>query len=339
MEIQRESIMTSALRSFFRGLFGSAGFLIGIMIVGIIALSLLGGKPTGDETEVVIAADADGNRDLLPVSAPVILRINIHGEIGDRKLTGSNIKLQLDDSQGTMIKEGRVKGILLHIDSPGGTVVDSDQIYRSLQDYKARYKVPIYAYVDGLCASGAMYIAASSEKIYASPVSVVGSVGVIMGPMFNFYDLMEKLGIKAAVVAEGKNKDMMSPYREWKPDEDASLKNIVENEYQRFVNLVTEARPRLDKEKLINEYGAQIYDSPTGEALGYIDDGDSDYAAALTALIAACGIDEKTEYQVIELEPPAVFWSDFIEGSLGLGKIKWMFDSSIKRKLQYLYHE
>lgn len=339
MEVQRESIMMSALRSFFRGLFGSAGFFIGIVAVGVLAVSLIGDKPTGDETEVVIAPDAQGDRDLLPLSAPVILRLNIHGEIGERKLTGPGIELQLNDSQGVMIKEGRVKGILLHIDSPGGTVVDSDQIYRALTTYKERYKVPVYAYVDGLCASGGMYIAAASDKIYASPVSVIGSIGVVMGPLFNFYDLMEKLGIKAAVITKGKHKDMMSRYRAWKPDEDISIKNIVSYEYQRFVSLVTQARPNLDKEKLINEYGAQIFDAPTAEALGYIDDGDSNYSAALTALVNACGIEDETNYQVLELEPQNPFWSDFIDSSLGFGKIKWMLDSSVKGKLQYLYHE
>ena len=68
--------------------------------------------------------------------------------------------------------------------APGGAADDSVGIYRALCEYKKKYNVPIYAFVDGLCASGGMYIACAADKIYATPSSVIGSVGVIMGPLF-----------------------------------------------------------------------------------------------------------------------------------------------------------
>lgn len=65
---------------------------------------------------------------------------------------------------------------LVYINTPGGTVVDADGIYRALLEYKTKYDVPIYAYIDGLCASGGMYVALAADKIFASDVSLIGSV-------------------------------------------------------------------------------------------------------------------------------------------------------------------
>ena len=336
MEIQRESIMLSAIRSFCRALFGAAGFLIGLIVIGIIAFIFLGGPSQPDRTELLIAPDAKGSRELLSQSTPVILRINIHGVIGMDKLTGKNVELQLGDSQGPMIKKGRVKGILLHINSPGGTVNDSDQIYRALNEYKKRFDVPIFAYVDGMCASGAMYISSSCEAWYASPVSIVGSVGVLMGPNFNFFGLMQKYGVKALTLTEGKDKDTLNPFREWKPGEDAPLKNIIAYEYQRFVDIVSKSHPKLDRNKLINDYGAQVFDSIKAAELGYIDDGNSSYSQTLDALTKKAGIEKS--YQVIELAPQRLFFSELIEGKLfGFDKLKAFFDTNVTNKLMYLY--
>src|SRR5690606_22323692 len=115
------------------------------------------------------------------------LQINVHGVIGDAK-SGIDTKMAqniLLDSRTGDFKNERGKGILLHMNTPGGTVVDSDNIYRMLKTYKERYKVPVFAFVDGLCASGGMYISCAADKVYAGPASIIGSVGVIIGPFFN----------------------------------------------------------------------------------------------------------------------------------------------------------
>ena len=128
----------------------------------------------------VIAPDATGMRNLLPSSAPVILRINVHGIIGEPHLNQDEFENLLLDSQEGMFHNNRVKGVLLHINTPGGTAIDSDGIYRALMKYKATYEIPIYAYVNGICASGGMFIASAADKIYATPESMIGSVGVRM---------------------------------------------------------------------------------------------------------------------------------------------------------------
>ena len=322
MEVKRESIFVSAIRSFCNVFAGFIGVLVGIIIIAIVIGVLSKPQLVSDKTEVIIAADAEGNRKLLPHSTPVILRLNIHGSIGSKDLNSKTIQSQLLDSREGMLEGGRVKAILLHINSPGGTALDAHDIYQSLIDYKAKYKVPIYAYVNGLCASGGMMIACSADKILSGPIGIIGSVGVILGPNFNVAGLMERYGVKQLTLTEGKDKDMLSPYREWQPGEDASLRSITAYDYERFVNLVTKARPRLSRDKLVNEYGAQVYDPITAEEYGYIDDGNSSYSEALTALVN--GADIEGDYQVVELKVVHPVLSDLIEGKSPIltGKIK-----------------
>ena len=337
MEIQRESIFASGMRAFFRAFFGAVGLVLGVAVM-LFGVFMAVGSKTSPQTELVLAADAQGNRALLPDSTPVILRINLHGVIGMDKLLGKNLELALMDSQGVMIKKDRVKAILLHVNTPGGVVNDADQMYRALMDYKKRFNVPIYAYVDGMCASGGVYVASSAEKIFASPVSVIGSVGVLLGPNFNVFGLMQKAGVKAMTLTKGKDKDMLSPFREWQGGEDASLQAIIDYEYNRFVDIVTTARPNLSKSALVDDYGAHVFDAPKAQSLGYIDDGNSSYGATLTALAKQAGIDGT--YQVIELVPQRLFIADLIEGkAFGLDKLKSALDPNLSHKLMYLYHE
>lgn len=300
MEIKRESIFISAVRTLCNTLGGMIGIIVGLVIIAIVVAVLSSSQMVSDKTQLIIATDADGERKLLPHSAPAVLRLNIHGVIGTRDLNAKTVESQLLDSREGALKGDRVKAVLLHINSPGGTTFDAHNIYTRLIKYKERYKVPIYAYVDGMCASGGMMIACAADKIFSAPVGIIGSIGVILGPNFNVAGLMEKYGVKQLTITRGKDKDMLSPYREWKPGEDQSLKDIVDSDYNLFVNLVIKARPQMTKTRLMNEFGAQVYDPARAEQYGYIDDGKSSYSGALSALVKEAQIDEK--YQVVKLK-------------------------------------
>src|SRR5207244_10146556 len=121
------------------------------------------------------------------------------------------------------------------------------------------------------CASGGMYIACSAEKIFATDSSLVGHVGVLLPTMFNFSQLMDTIGVGSKTITAGKDKDIMNPFRPWKPNEGASLQAITDVLYTQFVDIVTKSRPKLTKEALIEE-GAQIYSVEEALRLGYIDD-------------------------------------------------------------------
>lgn len=277
------------------------------------------------------------------MSAPAILQVNIHGVIGDpQKIDAELMSHILIDSRTGLLAGDRVKGILLHFNTPGGTVVDSDDIYRMLNEYKQRYKVPVYGYVDGLCASGGMYIASSADKIFAGPASIIGSVGVVIGPFFNVFDLMEKIGVQARTITAGLDKDALNPTRPWKEGEDLSIKAITDFMYNRFVNIVTEARPQLDKTKLIQEYGAHVFDCVTAERLGYVDYAMASRDEALKALLQAANIGSENNYQVVTLTPKNPWLSDIVSGKSPLftGKIEHTFDgmpTQIQEQPCYLY--
>ena len=265
------------------------------------------------KSQPMLMPDANGKRELLSGSSPVLLRIDFHGSIGTGDLTSEKIDNLLLDSREDLFRHDRVKGILLSLNTPGGAAFDSDTIYRALLAYKKKYNVPVYAYIDGLCASGGIYIASAADKIYATHDSIIGSVGVLLGPNFNFAGTMSQYGVRALTLTEGKDKDELNPFREWKPDEGATLKNVMDVTYDQFLTAVTSARPKLSKELLMNDYGARVFVAQEAAEKGYVDAWDSSYSEAIKDLAIAAQIKEGEAYQVIRLSPPKQFFNEFAQ--------------------------
>jgi len=313
----RESVFISTIRSFCKTIAVAFGICIAIIGISLAMNSSASSTILPEKSEMVIAADAEGNRTFLPGDVPVVLKLNIQGVIGMNDLTAEQFRNLLADSQQE-IGAKRVQAVLLSIDTPGGSAIDSEGIYQALMDYKEKYKVPVFAFVEGLCASGGMYVACAADKVYATSGSIIGSVGVILGrAFFNFYDLMTNLGIKALTISQGKDKDMLNPYRPWKAGEDCSLINLTKESYDQFVSVVAANRPNLDKQKLADIYGAQVYLAPTAKELGYIDVSGASYAKTLNDLVSATSIADK-KYQVIELKRPKSLLSFLMQNSFGL---------------------
>jgi len=289
------------------------------LVLGIIPAMLLIGAIAGTssaEAETIYTAEivpnADGSRKTLSKESPVILKLNIIGPIGVEGLTMHSVRTQLTESREGAFKDNRVKAILLHIESPGGTVVDADGIYRALKSYKEQYKVPVYAYVDGMCASGGMYIAAAADKIYASDISLVGSIGVISPPFFNVANILTKYGVSSLTLSAGKGKDEMNPFREWKPDEQETYQGILDYYYNHFIHVMTSNRTELDKTKLINDFGAKVFPAEIAKEHGYIDGSGYSLDATIKLLAHTIGI-EDNYYQVVQLEKK--IWYNELFGS------------------------
>lgn len=299
----RESIFSSAIRAFFVALFGMVGFCFGLLVLMILIIALSGSATLSEPEQSFsqkILANAEGERKTVPSTAPVILQMNIAGSIGLGELTADNVNKLLVQSREGDLKDNRIKGILLCINSPGGTVVDADGIYRAIKHYKEEFQVPVYAYVDGLCASGGMYVACAADKVYANDVSLIGSVGVITPSFMNFTQLIDKIGIQALTLSAGKDKDILNPLRPWKPGEQEQLQELINYYYDYFVNIVTTNRPQVDKEKLINDYGAKIFTAAQAKENGFVDETGANLRQTLKHLVEAAKITDKN-YQVIEL--------------------------------------
>jgi len=176
-------------------------------------------------------------------------------------------------------------------------------------------------------------------------MSIIGSVGAVFGPFFNFSNLMEKIGVQSLTLTEGKDKDMINPFRPWKEGEDKSIKDILSYTYERFVDIMVTAHPRLNRDLLVQEYGAQVFIAPTAQSLGYIDVGDSSYENALADLVKAANISPEEKYQVIQLKYRKPFLAELTENRLqGLsGTVVHRFDfgSTLRPELSgrplYLY--
>lgn len=340
-----DSIFSSAIRSFFNSFAIVLGFLGALTAAILLFASIYNTVSTPDKSTLTLSPDANGARTLLSNTTPVILRINIKGIIGDLENTEQKIQTLLLDSREDTLKNNRVKGILLTMNSPGGVANDADSIYRALLAYKRKYQIPIYTYVNGLCASGGMYIAAATDKIFSSPESLIGSVGIIMGPNFNVFEALQKIGVNSLTLTEGKYKDTLNPFRPWKEGEAAHIQKILLDLYDRFVQIVAEARPNLSKERLINEYGARVFIAPEAEKLGFIDNGNSEYNDALNELVKAAGIKENEKYQVLQIEAPQSIITELTQNrtSLLTGKVKHVFPlgpnltSEMSGKFLYLY--
>ncbi len=343
MQTSNESIFVSAFRSLFKTFFAICGLFLSLFAISFVYFALTGNIPIEPKTTISIVPDAENKRELVSQEAPAILQIKIHGVIGDPGgVTSETIEDILIESRTAYLSNDRVKGIFIHFNTPGGTVSDSDAIYRMLKAYKEKYKIPIYAYVEGLCASGGMYIAASADKIYGSPTSVIGSVGVILGPFFNISETLGKIGVQSRTLTQGLDKDAMTPYRPWKEGEDASYKALTAYFYDQFVQVVTEARPRLDKTKLIHEYGAHVFDPILAQKYGYIDQANANRNEALLALLEEAKIDPSSAYQVVELQPKFDWMRGLSAGAslLCSGKVEHRFDfgqPKIQEPFAYLY--
>lgn len=345
MNFTQESIFVSALRGFFKsiGVVLGVGIALFVVIIGISAVSSSIDPP--DKSELKLSADADWNRKLLPDSTPVILRMDLTGVIGTGNNREKKFREMLLSSREGVLANGRVKGILLMVNSPGGSATDSSAIYHLLKTYKEKYKIPIYSYVDGMCASGGMFISCAADKIYSSEESIVGSVGVRLGPVFNFSTGMEKVGISSLTLTEGKDKDALNPFRPWKEGEDDALKGVMAASYKQFIEAVVSNRKEMNKEKLMTEYGAQIFSAKKAQKLGYVDDGNASYDGTLALLAKASGIKEEDKYQVLEIEPRQSFLKDLAENRSEIfkGKIEHIFplapniNTELSGKILYLY--
>ncbi|OJU80261.1 MAG: peptidase [Chlamydia sp. 32-24] len=340
----------SIIKSSFRALFVTIFTFIGAGL-GLVSLLLILGLFSTNSTELekeksfkaYIQPNSQGIRKELSKDAPVILKININGVIGMDNLTSENMRRLLTESREGILKDERVKGILLYIQTPGGTVVDADGIFRLLKNYKETHKTPIYAFVDGLCASGGMYIASAADKVFATDVSLIGSVGVLAPSFINVSDLLQKIGVKSLTITAGKGKDDLNPLRPWKEGEDSNYREIIDYYYKEFVNIVTANRTHLNKDKLVEDYGAKVFPSPIAKEYGFIDHVENLETQVIKNLAEELGIHDNY-YQVVELQKSS-WYNDLFKSSLGFfkGEIKHQvvlpseLNPSLQGKFLYLY--
>jgi len=164
-------------------------------------------------------------------------------------------------------KDDSVKAIVLRINSPGGGVGPSQEIYEEVK--KLSGKKVVVASMGALAASGGYYIACAAQKIYANPGTITGSIGVIM-QFVNVKELIEKIGLKGMVVKSGAFKDIGSPVREMRPDERELLQSVIDNVHSQFIRAVADGRG-MDREAVEKLADGRIFSGEQAKALGLVD--------------------------------------------------------------------
>ncbi|MDM5229890.1 signal peptide peptidase SppA [Lysinibacillus pakistanensis] len=144
---------------------------------------------------------------------------------------------QLDN----ILNDDSIQGIVLSVNSPGGGVKESAEIYKRLLKIKEEREIPIYVSMDSMAASGGYYISAPADKIFAQRDTITGSIGVIMQSI-NYQALAEKVGIKYETFKSGEHKDMLSPMREVTAEERAMMQDMINESYEEFVDIVEKGR-------------------------------------------------------------------------------------------------
>ena len=185
--------------------------------------------------------------------------IEINGVISEAKTTINHLKRFREDES--------IKAIVVRIDSPGGAVGPSQEIYREIRKTSGTKKV--VASMGTIAASGGYYIAAGTDGIVANPGTITGSIGVIMG-FTNYEKLLEKIGLFPIVIKSGEYKDMGSPVRAMKDAEQKILHDFAEKIHKQFIMDIVEGR-KMEKAEVESLADGRIFTGEESKELGLVD--------------------------------------------------------------------
>ncbi|HHP51423.1 MAG TPA: signal peptide peptidase SppA [Moorella mulderi] len=204
-------------------------------------------------------------------------------------------------------RDGSIKAVILRINSPGGSAVLSDEIYHALKNFRTKAEKPLVVSMAEVAASGGYYVSTAADKILANPNTLTGSIGVIF-TLPNYEKLANTIGYKEIVIKSGPLKDMGNPFREMTPEERAAFQSLVDDTFNRFVDLVAQER-KMPREEVLKIATGQVYTGAQAKTLGLVDDlGDLNKAIETAKELA--GLKEAT---VISYVRPKGFWAWLME--------------------------
>lgn len=261
----------------FVGILVMAAMVIFVGVTGVLTNVVKGKyeKETRQKAGVFGTLMSSQNKVTLP-SKEFIGVINIVGEIGpsttesiwSSSSSEYNHDLYMNYIE-QMEKSSLNKGILLYVDSPGGTVYESDEMYLRLMEYKENTGRPVWAYFASQACSGGYYIAMAADRIYANRNAWTGSIGVIISLM-NCKDLYDKLGIKEIDITSGKNKAMGSAGLDLTKEQQEILQSLVDEAYEQFVDIVAAGRG-MDINTVKQIADGRIYSAQQAQENGLVD--------------------------------------------------------------------
>ncbi len=242
---------------------------LGLTLVFTVSLSAVGGQAAPSPS---MAVPVSG-----PVAGPTVAIIEIAGTITSGRSSGFGATATA--ASGDIIPlinqaalDSDVSAVVLHVNSPGGGVVASDEIYQALE----ALRIPIVVQMGDLAASGGYYLSMAADHLIATPNTLTGSIGVI-STFPAAEEFLEKVGVEFTIIASGEVKDFGSPYRSMDPDEREYWQGVINEVYQGFVEIVADGRDMTENEVLELAdgrvfTGRQALELGLIDEVGYLDD-------------------------------------------------------------------
>jgi len=240
-------------------------------------------------------------------SQPKVGLIRIEGTITDYLDTVSII------SEAT--KDESIKTVVIDVDSPGGAVGASQEIYRAIE--KLREKKPVIVSMGNVAASGGYYISAPANVIYANPGTITGSIGVIIQHV-DVSEILNKFGVKVNTIKSGANKDILYPTKPLLPEQKALLEKTVMDVYDQFLDAIVRYRP-IKKDVLKSYADGRVFSGNEAKALGLVDK----IGNIQDAILEAKKLGKLEEdAPVIELKPKKPLLDELMNSKFGMKKVR-----------------
>lgn len=297
-----------------RYMWQSAVSVVGSVIVGLLVIVVL-------ISLFVSGSDSTFSRKVVRAgSAQEVVVVHLNGPIVDR--AGGSDPLSFDSASiavdrvsrllDELVVDNSVEAIVLRLNSPGGGVVASDELYQKIR--LAAKQKPVYVSISEMAASGGYYLAVGADKIIAHPSSILGSIGVI-AYFPNFGGLFEKVGVELEVLRTGEFKDLGSPGRSMSAAERDMIQTLLDTALDDFIEAVAEGRDQ-DILKVASVADGRIVSGKEALELGLID-GLGTLDDALDLSISDLNLDNPT---ITEVSTQS-FWESLLTSRLGLGQI------------------
>ncbi|MBN7772091.1 signal peptide peptidase SppA [Clostridium aminobutyricum] len=208
--------------------------------------------------------------------SPFIAKIFVEGTIqgsGNTDYFGNPTGYQHQWTLGTiddLINDENNKGLILYVDSPGGGVYESDELYFKIKEYQEKTGRPVYSAMGSMAASGGYYISAPCDKIIANRNCWTGSIGVTIGTLYDFSELLQRYGVKTNTMTSGPNKAMGSSVNPLTEEQKQIFQSLIDDAYDQFAGIVAEGR-HMDINTVRKIGDGRIYTAKQALQLGLID--------------------------------------------------------------------
>lgn len=212
--------------------------------------------------------DGEGDRKILLLDVTGIISEEKRRTMGLRE--DSSMVDEFKESIKKARGDNKIAGLVIRINSPGGTVTASDILRHEILAYKNKTGLPVVACMMDVAASGGYYIATAADEIVAHPTTITGSIGVI-AMKFNVQGLFGKIGVEAEAIKSGDKKDLLSPFRPATPEEKQIAQSIIDQLHGRFIDVIVEGRKPLSREAVAKLADGRIYTAAQALDLKLID--------------------------------------------------------------------